>query len=125
MKKKETDIQTRSTNRQRANEPSPQCRLVGCRRRRVTFSPSSFISLLSLLCLFHRASIHTHIRRLRVYRLPFVVNRAASNSYSRNTHRHTCKIRMAATTNTNTSTKVIRIQDDEKELLFQLREIYG
>lgn len=32
---------------------------------------------------------------------------------------------MAATTNTNTSTKVIRIQDDEKELLFRLREIYG
>jgi len=32
---------------------------------------------------------------------------------------------MAATTNTNTSTKVIRIQDEEKELLFRLREIYG
>ncbi|CAF1911550.1 unnamed protein product [Rotaria magnacalcarata] len=32
---------------------------------------------------------------------------------------------MAALTNTNTSTKVIRIQDDEKELLFRLREIYG
>jgi hypothetical protein len=25
----------------------------------------------------------------------------------------------------NTSTKVIRIQDDEKDLLFRLREIYG
>ncbi|CAF1360925.1 unnamed protein product [Rotaria sordida] len=32
---------------------------------------------------------------------------------------------MAGITNTNTSTKVIRIQDDEKELLFRLREIYG
>lgn len=32
---------------------------------------------------------------------------------------------MATSTNPNTSTKVIRIQDDEKELLFQLREIYG
>ncbi|CAF1327703.1 unnamed protein product [Adineta steineri] len=32
---------------------------------------------------------------------------------------------MAATSNTNMSTKVIRIQDDEKVLLFQLREIYG
>jgi len=32
---------------------------------------------------------------------------------------------MATTTNINTSTKVIRIQDDEKELLFRLREIYG
>jgi hypothetical protein len=32
---------------------------------------------------------------------------------------------MATITNTNTSTKVIRIQDDEKELLFRLREIYG
>ncbi|CAF2679702.1 unnamed protein product [Rotaria sp. Silwood2] len=32
---------------------------------------------------------------------------------------------MAGITNTNTSSKVIRIQDDEKELLFRLREIYG
>ncbi|CAF1599373.1 unnamed protein product [Rotaria sp. Silwood1] len=32
---------------------------------------------------------------------------------------------MAGITNTNTSTKVIRIQDDEKEILFHLREIYG
>jgi len=72
-----------------------------------------------------RTHTHTHIRRSRVYRLPFVVNRAASDSYSRNTHKHTCKVRMATITNTNTSTKVIRIQDDEKELLFRLREIYG
>ena len=32
---------------------------------------------------------------------------------------------MATVTNANTSTKVIRIQDDEKDLLFRLREIYG
>jgi hypothetical protein len=32
---------------------------------------------------------------------------------------------MATITNSNTSTKVIRIQDDEKDLLFRLREIYG
>lgn len=58
MKKKETDIRARSTNRRRANEPSLQRRLVSwCRRRRVSFSPSSFISLLSL---FHRANTHTY-----------------------------------------------------------------
>ncbi len=68
---------------------------------------------------------HTYGARSRVYRLSFVVKRAASDSYSRNTHKHTCKVRMATITNTNTSTKVIRIQDDEKELLFRLREIYG
>lgn len=32
---------------------------------------------------------------------------------------------VATPTNANASTKVIRIQDDEKELLFRLREIYG
>jgi hypothetical protein len=32
---------------------------------------------------------------------------------------------MASSTNNSTTSKIIRIQDDEKELLSQLREIYG
>jgi hypothetical protein len=68
---------------------------------------------------------HTHTYGARASIVCLSSSTALHRTLTRVAYRHTCKVRMAATTNTNTSTKVIRIQDDEKDLLFRLREIYG